>query len=262
MTRPSKKARSADDMAKAEATEAEATEPVEGRTAEAAEAGTPEAHRTDETGGGGEAEKAPEKDPASEESGDFADPGAAGAGEVREELGTNRAEAGKQSRRRRIPIRAGVLVLVVLPLVAVLLAAAVVILWIKDDRLKAEEDASREAVRAAAQTSRDLSSYDYRTLESDFRTATGETTGKLREQYAALAQQIHATAVQQQAISQTTVIKAGAETVSADRVIVIVFANRSSTTTSSQNRLPDSLRIRITMVNVKGRWLASGLQVL
>jgi Mce-associated membrane protein len=157
---------------------------------------------------------------------------------------------------------AGTQMLAVLALVAVVLTAAVVVLWIKSGDLKATDDASRQAVRAASEAARDLSSYDYRTLESDFKTATGETTGKLHDQYSALAQQIRATAVQQQAISQTTVLKAGAETVSADRVTVIIFANRSSTTASSQNRLPDSLRIRMTMLKVKDRWLASDLQVL
>jgi Mce-associated membrane protein len=166
------------------------------------------------------------------------------------------------ARRARLRMPAGTQMLAVLLLVAVVLTAAVVVLWLKSGNLKANDDGSRQAVRAASETARDLSSYDYRTLESDFKTAAGETTGKLHDQYSALAQQIRATAVQQQAISQTTVIKAGAENATANRVIVIIFANRSSATTSSQNRLPDSLRIRITMDKVKDRWLASELQVL
>jgi Mce-associated membrane protein len=152
--------------------------------------------------------------------------------------------------------------MVVLVLVNAVLVAAAISLWFKRDGMDATETGSQQAVHAASQAARDLSSYDYRTLESDFKTATGETTGKLRTEYAALAQQIRATAIQQQAISQTTVIKAGAESASADQVTVIVFANRSATTTASQNRLPEPLRIRMTMVKVKDRWLASDLQVL
>ncbi|HEV7936359.1 MAG TPA: hypothetical protein VGP70_29125 [Actinomadura sp.] len=184
------------------------------------------------------------------------------SGDSGESTETAQAEPRRPGRIARTRIPAGTRILGVLVLVAVVLTVAVVVLWIKSEDLKATDDASRQAVRAASGAARDLSSYDYRTLESDFKTAAGETTGKLHDQYSALAQQIRATAVQQQAISQTTVLKAGTESVSADRVTVIVFANRSSTTTSSQNRLPDSLRIRMTMLKVKDRWLASDLQVL
>ncbi|MBC6461369.1 hypothetical protein [Actinomadura sp. HBU206391] len=159
-------------------------------------------------------------------------------------------------------IAPGTQILAVLVLVAAVLAAAVVSLNAKRNDLRNVDEASRQAVHAASQAARDLSSYDYRTLESDFKTATGQTTGKLRTEYAALAQQIRATAIQQQAISQTTVIKAGAESASARQVTVLVFANRSATTTASPNRLPEPLRMRMTMVKVEDRWLASDLQVL
>ena len=171
----------------------------------------------------------------------------------------------EEPRGRRWPgprPRPGTQVVAVLALVAAVLTAAIVSLGLERARLRTNDEASRQAVHAAAQAARDLSSYDYRTLESDFRTATGQTTGKLRDEYAALAQQIRATAIQQQAISQTTVIKAGAESASARRVTVLVFANRSATTTASPNRLPESLRIRLTMVKADDRWLASELQVL
>jgi hypothetical protein len=172
-----------------------------------------------------------------------------------------RAKTGNR-RSRGFRLRPGTQILAVLALVAAVLTAAVVSLGIEKARLTATDEASRQAVHAGSQAARDLSSYDYRTLESDFKAATGQTTGKLRTEYAGLAQQIRATAIQQQAISQTTVIKAGAESASASRVTVIVFANRSATTTASPNRLPESLRIRMTMVKVKGRWLAADLQVL
>ena len=165
-------------------------------------------------------------------------------------------------RSRRVPIRVGMPLLIVLAVVSALLVAAVVGLWIKRGQLEATNEASDQAVHAASEAARDLSSYDYRTLESDFKTASTQTTGSLHSEYDALAQQIRATAIQQQAVSQTTVIKAGVESGTADRVTVIVFANRSATTTSSPNRLPESLRIRMTMVKVSGRWLASDLQVL
>lgn len=164
--------------------------------------------------------------------------------------------------RRGVRVRAGVPLLIVLMVVAALLAAGVVGLFIKRAELLATDKAASQAVHAASQAARDLSSYDYRTLESDFKTASNQTTGNLHSEYDALAQQIRGTAIQQQAVSQTTVIKAGVERAAPERVTVLVYANRSAATTASPNRLPETLRIRITMVKVSERWLASDLQVL
>ncbi|GAA2119118.1 hypothetical protein [Actinomadura alba] len=189
----------------------------------------------------------------------------AGGSDAEERAGGDAADGRNESKGRRWTgprARPGTQILAVLALVAAVLTAAVVSLGLERARLRSTDEASRQAVHAASQAARDLSSYDYRTLESDFRTATGQTTGKLRNEYAALAQQIRATAVQQQAISQTTVIKAGAESATTRQVTVLVFANRNATTTASPNRLPESLRIRMTMVKVGDRWLASDLQVL
>jgi hypothetical protein len=192
---------------------------------------------------------------------DRADPAEAGQdGAEDEPLGKTEIE--NRRRWRGSGPRSGAQILAVLALVAAVLTGAVVSLAVEKARLTTTDQASRQAVHAGSQAARDLSSYDYRTLESDFKTATAQTTGRLRTEYAGLAGQIRATAIQQQAISQTTVIKAGAETASARRVTVLVFANRSATTTASPNRLPESLRIRMTMVKVKDRWLASDLQVL
>jgi hypothetical protein len=177
---------------------------------------------------------------------------------------TSRAahRSGRRAGRLRVRVRAGAPLLIVLAVVAALLGAAAAGLWIKRGELLATDEAAVQAVHAASQAARDLSSYDYRTLESDFKTASNQTTGTLHNEYDALAQQIRATAIQQQAVSQTTVIKAGVESAAPERVTALVYANRSATTTASPNRLPESLRIRMTMTKVSGRWLASDLQVL
>jgi hypothetical protein len=170
-------------------------------------------------------------------------------------------------RRSRARVRVGLPLLIGLVVLAVLLGAGVVWLLNKAGELrapdlKASDSAAQQAVHAASQAARDLSSYDYRTLESDFKTASSQTTGSLHSEYDALAQQIRATAIQQQAVSQTVVIKAGVEDATPTLAHVIVFANRNATTTANPNRLPEPLRIRMTMVKIGDRWLAKDLQVL
>lgn len=157
----------------------------------------------------------------------------------------------------------GLTTVIALGVAAVVLAVPAVLLSLKASELGQSAEAADQAVHAASQVARDLSSYDYRTLDADTKTALAGTTGKLRTDYQMLAQQIRQLAVQQQAVSQTTVIKAGVETSSPDRVTVIVFANRTTAKAAQeQQSLPEPLRIRITMVKVGDRWLASELAVL
>ncbi|TMR05413.1 hypothetical protein ETD83_06855 [Actinomadura soli] len=123
--------------------------------------------------------------------------------------------------------------------------------------------ASKEASFAASRAAQKLSSYDYQTLDADLKAASATTTGKLRTDYDKLAQQLRTVAVQQQAVSTTTVMKVGVVSATPDKVVALVYANRSSATKADkQQRLPEPLRIRMTMVKQDGKWLASELTVI
>ncbi|MQY06182.1 hypothetical protein [Actinomadura macrotermitis] len=149
-----------------------------------------------------------------------------------------------------------------LVLIVALLAGGIV-LFLKTSKASAIEDAADKGVFAASRAAQDLSSYDYRTLDTDFKTASAATTGKLHTQYDQLAQQLRASAVQQQAVSTTTVIKAGVVSATPDKVVALVYANRTtSTKADKQPRLPEALRIKMTMVKSHGKWLASELVVI
>ena len=68
-----------------------------------------------------------------------------------------------------------------------------------------------------------------------------------------------ANATRRQLVGTTTVLKTGVIDAEPDKVTVLVYANRSSTTKDAETpRLPESLRLKMTMVEVDGKWLAKG----
>ncbi|MCP9969751.1 hypothetical protein LUX57_34980 [Actinomadura madurae] len=154
-------------------------------------------------------------------------------------------------------------VLTVLVVLAIALGAGTTALALKIKEQNATEEASKQAAIAASRAAQKLSSYDYQTLDADLKAASATTTGKLHTQYDKLAQQLRTVAVQQQAVSNTTVIKTGVVSATPDKVVALVYANRSSATKDDkQQRLPEPLRIKMTMVKEDGAWLASELTVL
>ncbi|WP_131735765.1 hypothetical protein [Actinomadura roseirufa] len=230
----------------AEAAEPEPAEPG-GETSETVEDGT-----GDESGGpDGPARPAKAATESAQVSAD------ADAGDTRE--AENGADgAGRRSRARRGPVVIGILVALVIAL-----GAGTTVLALKVREQNATETASRDGVFAASRAVQALSSYDYRSLDADLRAASALTTGTLREQFDKLAEQLKALAPRQQAVSTTTVMKAGAVSATPEKVVALVYANRSSATSADKDRrLPEPLRIRITMVPRHGRWLASELVVI
>ncbi|OLT25451.1 hypothetical protein BJF79_12830 [Actinomadura sp. CNU-125] len=168
-------------------------------------------------------------------------------------------EPARSSRRRGSPV----VLIGVLATVAVVLAAGAAFLTMKDREHGQILDARRDAVSAAENAAKALSSYDYRTLDTDLKSASATTTGDLRGEFDKLAAQLRTQAAQQQAVSTTTILKAGAVSAKPDEVVVLVYANRASATNKdTEARLPESLRIRMTMVKKDDKWLAQELQVI
>ena len=151
----------------------------------------------------------------------------------------------------------------VLAVLAVALAAGATALYLKVSGQDAAEQAGKEASVASSRAAQKLSSYDYQTLDADLKSASALTTGKLHTDYEKLAQELRTVAVQQQAVSNTTVIKVGVVSADPDKVVTLVYANRSSVTKNDkQQRLPEPLRIKMTMVKKSDKWLASSLTVI
>lgn len=161
------------------------------------------------------------------------------------------------------PMSRGRLVGVVggLAVVVVLLAVTAIVLLLKKGEQDSREAAGRDAVTVAAAAAQDFSSYDYRSLDSSFKTAMNEATGEWLKQYQQLAQQIRQTASQSQVVVVGTVLKTGVELVSPSRVVAVVFLNQQ-TSKAGQDRGYDQYRLRLTLVKQQGRWLVANLQAL
>ncbi|QKW39336.1 hypothetical protein HUT06_39270 [Actinomadura sp. NAK00032] len=154
-------------------------------------------------------------------------------------------------------------VIAVLAVLTIALGAGATALYMKVSDQKATEEASKDATFASSRAAQKLSSYDYQTLDADLKAASALTTGKLHSDYEKLAQELRTVAVQQQAVSNTTVMKVGVVSATPDKVVTLVYANRSSRAkTDKQQRLPEPLRIKMTMVQKDGKWLAEELKVI
>lgn len=179
------------------------------------------------------------------------------------DVSTVEAREPREPRVRREPLDERRLTMIVSALgaVCVLLAATAIFLLVKKNDQDAREQAGRDALTAAAAAAQDFSSYDYRSLDSNFKTAMNEATGEWLKQYRQLTDQIRTTAAQAQVVVVGTVLKTGLEQVSPDRVVAVVFLNQQ-TAKAGQDKGYDQYRLRLTLEKHGGRWLVSNLQAL
>ncbi|MFI0356235.1 hypothetical protein [Actinomadura sp. 9N407] len=184
---------------------------------------------------------------------------------------TKKASGGRGKARRRIRIPAsgdGSRKIVVLSLVAVLGAVGVGWLFMKSQEMGATRTASKQAAYAATQAAQSISSYDYRTVDSDMRKATEYATGGFRKDFEAQAERVRTLAPQQQAMVTSTAVKTAVEDISPDSGTVLVFLNQQTVKASQTDkagqpqRLPSQFTLRMSMTKVGDRWLASKVEVL
>ncbi|WP_286990830.1 hypothetical protein [Thermomonospora sp. CIF 1] len=270
--------REAEEAAEAEAAEAEAEEAAEAaggdEAAEAeektADAGTAEDQAEDQAEEDGAAATKVLLDKDGDEEDDEDDQATVAdrtkVDETTEEAADETAEEAAEepaAAKRRVVVRAGLGASgVVLLVLAVALGGALGFLVYKKGQLEAAEEARKEVAFAAAQAAQDLSSYDYRTVDSDLRRATGHTTGKFREEFAKQAEQVGETARKQQTVTEGVAIKTGVERVSGSTAVALVFLNQQTAKADTAERLPNQYTLRLTMRKVGDRWLVEKLQVM
>lgn len=175
---------------------------------------------------------------------------------------TDAAEAAQEPSRRPMSRKKAITLVGVLGAVVVVLGGILAWLWTDSDSLDAKEQGGKSALIAATAAAQDISSYDYRSLDTDIKAVEGETTGQFRQQYDQEMALVKATATQKQIVTVGTILKAGIESVSDRQVVVVVFLNQQTSSGGQTTATPDQYRLQLTMTKKAGRWLVSTLKAL
>jgi Mce-associated membrane protein len=159
------------------------------------------------------------------------------------------------SRGRRRPVVTALLAVLI---VAVLALGTVLFLDVQ--RQRETDQARSDGLRAAAQLTTTLLSYDYRTLDADLAHANSVTTGDFTQQYGNLAAQlIRPNAGTQQIVTKAEVVGSSVVTATPNGLVALLYINQS--TTGKQPDVPqiDRSRAKVTLTFTDGKWLISDL---
>jgi Mce-associated membrane protein len=145
--------------------------------------------------------------------------------------------------------------------VAVVLLVGVVTLGVVLGRRLAVDRASTEALATARSYAVVVTSYDYRTLDQDFTNVLNGATGEFKDQYGAASKTLRNLVTTAQASAKGTVLNAGVESATTDRVVVLLFMNQAITNASTSDSRMDRSRLLMTLTKNDGQWLASKVEL-
>lgn len=115
--------------------------------------------------------------------------------------------------------------------------------------------AQQSAVAAATTGTVALLSYKPDTIDRDFAAARTHLTGDFLAYYSQFTQQIVAPAAKQKSVATTAaVVRAAAAEIAADRAVVLVFVNQTTTSTEKPDPAITASSVRVTMTRVDGDW--------
>lgn len=148
----------------------------------------------------------------------------------------------------------------VLAVFVVVLAVGAGLLWWQDQRHDAVEQAREEATAAAAGHLVAALSYDYRSFDSDVERARLGLTGTFLDDFSRLMNSVVAPAARdQQIVTAATVVRSAIVSAEPERVVVLAFVNQTTTSARATGSEVSGSRVRLTLVEVDGRWLTSDL---
>lgn len=170
---------------------------------------------------------------------------------------TEPADDGPQ--RTRVSMRPRIVLAVLL---AVAFAGGLAFAGVQFFTQRAKETARVEALAAAKRYATDLSSYDYRNLDGNFRAVEQNATGEFGEQYRQVSRNLTELIKQHQAVSKGAVLSAGLVESGTDRAVVALFVDQTITNTNSPQPRIDRNRMQMTLVRQDDRWLVDNVTLL
>jgi Mce-associated membrane protein len=147
------------------------------------------------------------------------------------------------------------------------LATTAILLTVRAQRVQAVEQARRQAQAAAEAHAVSVLSYDHRHLDRDFRRARAVLTGAFAEKYERTTEKVvRPTAEQVKAVVSASVAASSVVRADADRVVVLLFVDQTTTSTRLDGPKVDLTRVRMTLDRVAAggpdRWLVSRIDAL
>lgn len=111
-----------------------------------------------------------------------------------------------------------------------------------------------ELLKTASSDVQTATSYDYRRLDTDVRSAHGVMTDGLQKQYDSAMTSIRQTALKQKIVSTATALGAGLESTRGDRATVLVVLNQQITRAGQRPPTVNGSQVRAALVRRQGQW--------
>ena len=166
-----------------------------------------------------------------------------------------RRERRDPSGRRRFLVIEGVSLVVIIGLAVALIVSQIQLS--NQNSLNADRTS---AVAAAKVYALDVATYSYRHLQRDFGRVESESTASFRRTFIQSSGSLSKVLVQYKAVATAKVLRAGVESISSSRAVVLLFVNQSVKNTA-QGVSTDTNRIEVTLVR-GGGWLLEDVKLL
>lgn len=124
------------------------------------------------------------------------------------------------------------------------------------------QDARDDAVAVAERAVAAVLSYDHRTVEQDLAAGKAYATGDFLDEYRAATADLAEQAERGQVVVAARVLSTAVVDGDGDRVVVLVFADQSTTRKDAPEPRLDQVRLRLTMLPVDGSWRIAELDRL
>lgn len=121
----------------------------------------------------------------------------------------------------------------------------------------------KEATAAGRADAKVILSYDYRTLDKDFRVGRRATTGDFRAEYQKTTSKlVKGSAKKYHTVVTATVVASSVVSASREKVKLLLYVDQNTVSDLKKNGRLDQNRVLMTVVDVNGQWLVSDLESL
>ncbi|WP_306355773.1 MULTISPECIES: hypothetical protein [unclassified Nocardia] len=191
--------------------------------------------------------------------------GSAGAAESSDATGPTTPAHSRVAKTIRIRWRPAAGARRLAPAIALLLiiglgAAAAYFGW-QYREVRATEQASAAALRAAETYAVTLTSVDSADLDANFQAVLDGSTGEFRDAYTQSSSQLRQLLIDHRAAGKGVVLQSAVQSATRDEVVVLLFVDQTVTNTEMPDPRVDRSRIVMTMRLVDGQWKAARVDI-